>query len=323
MHAAQGLEFLTMTQVDSVVSHDQLLQLLQQSLGSRAELVDYHAGNLLHDYVVLLVRLRRPSIKVVVKLAGPEAPYPCPFERTAMLHRLVTARTTIPMPEVLAADTSYQSWPWRYFIKMYIPGQEWNAVRPRMDAEELPDAYHQMGNAVAQLHTLSFPRFGELDAAGNVAGYESWLPALAGRARQWIKSARSQDLFFTALDRRRQLFLSVCRANLCHEDLHRYNILFRRRQGRWHLSTLLDFDKAWAGHGESDLARLDLWTGMTHPAFWEAYAEVCPVDAGYAQRRPVYQLLWCLEYAQPTAKHLEDTRRVCAELGLPRFEGFA
>jgi hypothetical protein len=33
-------------------------------------------------------------------------------------------------------------------------------------------------------------------------------------------------------------------------------------------------------------------------------------------------LLWCLEYARSTAKHLANTQRLCAELGLPRLERF-
>ncbi|MEW6093889.1 MAG: fructosamine kinase family protein, partial [Chloroflexota bacterium] len=103
---------------------------------------------------------------------------------------------------------------------------------------------------------------------------------------------------------------------------HKHNILFQRQQGQWRLATILDFDKAWAGHHETDLARLELWEGMTSKAFWRSYRAICPADPLYKQRRPIYQLLWCLEYARPTAKHLADTQRVCAELGLPGLERF-
>ena len=175
--------------METVISSGQLLQLLQQTFGAKVELINYTIGNQHHDYLVLLVQLRRPSIEVVVKLAGPEAPLACPFDRTAMLHRLVTARTTIPMPEVLAVNTSYQTWPWRYFIKAHIPGLEWAVVRQQMNAEELSNAYQQMGNAVAQLHTIRFPAFGELAADGSVQGEESYLSALTEHARSCIKHA--------------------------------------------------------------------------------------------------------------------------------------
>ncbi len=80
---------------------------------------------------------------------------------------------------------------------------------------------------------------------------------------------------------------------------------------------MLDFDKAWAGCGESDLARLELWRGMTGDGFWQGYTSLLPIPAGYADRRPLYQLLWCLEYARPTPEHIADTAAVCATLGIP------
>jgi aminoglycoside phosphotransferase (APT) family kinase protein len=296
--------------------------LLKEKIGSGVEIVDYQIGNQRHDYLVLLVQLRSPSLEVVVKLAGPEAPYDYPFERTAVIHHLVAANTTIIMPEIIAVDVSYQAWPWRYLIKTHVPGIEWNAVQPQMRAEELPDAYGQIGNAVAQLHTIEFPAFGELSAEGQVEAGGSYLAVLRARANRLIKTERLRDYFSAVLVRYAHLFDDVSTANLCHEDLHRYNILFENRQGQWRLTTILDFDKAWAGHRETDLARLDLWTGMTNEAFWQAYNAVCPVDSLYRQRRPVYQLLWCLEVAWPTARHLADTRQVCQELSFPIIESF-
>jgi len=305
-----------------MVTQGELLQLLRQTFGSKVELVDCKIGNQRHDYLVLLARLRHPSIEAVVKLAGPQAPTACPFERTAMLHGLVAAHTTITMPEVLAVDVSCQTWPWRYFVKTHIPGQEWATARQQMNAQELSDAYRQIGNAVAQLHAIRFPVFGELAVEGGVQGSVPYITALQKRAQRSIESARLRDLFLTVLGEQAQLFSDIREACLCHEDLHRHNILFQRQRGQWRLATILDFDKAWAGHRETDLARLDLWKGMTSREFWQAYEAICPVEPLYKQRRPIYQLLWCLEYARPTAKHLADTQQLCAELGVLPIERF-
>jgi aminoglycoside phosphotransferase (APT) family kinase protein len=207
-------------------------------------------------------------------------------------------------------------------VKTHIPGQEWAVVRPQMHPKELSYAYEQIGSAVAQLHTIHFPMFGELAVDGSVEGDGPYFRALTEHARSIIKHEHLRDLFFSVLERERALFLDVGRPGLCHEDLHKHNILFQYREGEWHLATILDFDKAWAGHYETDLARLELWKGMSSPAFWGAYEAIHPVESLYKQRCPVYQLLWCLEYARPTAEHLADTQRLCAELGLPRLERF-
>jgi Ser/Thr protein kinase RdoA (MazF antagonist) len=308
--------------MEAAFPHDLLLQLLHQTFGTKVELIDYQIGNRQHDYLVLLVRLRHPSIKVVVKLAGPEAQMSCPFERTAMLHRLVAAHTSIPMPEVLAVDMSYQNWPWRTFIRTHIPGLEWAVVQQQMSREELSTAYRQIGEAVAQLHTIHFSVFGELAVDGSAQGDEHYLTALAERARHLIRNAHLRELFASVLEKQRHLFLDVRQASLCHDDLHKYNILFQCRQGQWHLATILDFDKAWAGHHDPDLARLELWEDRMSQEFWQSYEAVCPIEPLYKQRRPIYQLLWCLEYAQPTIEHLADTRAICEELGLPALERF-
>jgi len=239
-----------------------------------------------------------------------------------VLHRLVARHTTIPMPEVLAVDVSHQTWPWRYFVKTHIPGQEWATVRQQMNTQELSVAYQQIGNAVAQLHTIHFSAFGELTIEGNVQESSSFIAALQARAQCSIKIARLRDLFLSTLDEHKALFSDVQQSSLCHEDLHKHNILFHHRRGEWHLATILDFDKAWAGHSETDLARLDLWKGMTDRQFWQSYEAICPVSPLYRQRRPIYQLLWCFEYARQTADHLADTQRVGAELGIPRIEKF-
>lgn len=300
----------------------QLLQLLQEALGAEVKLLRYRIANQHHDYLVLLAQLRSPSIEVMVKLAGPQAPIACPFERTAALHRLVARRTDIPMPEVLDVDVSYRAWPWRYFIKRHGPGREWAKVRRQMSRQPLSDAYRQIGKAVAQLHSIHFPAFGELALDGSVQGNAPYFTALGERAERFIHSARLRDLFLSVLDKHAGLFSNVRDASLCHEDLHGHNILFHYQDGRWRLATVLDFDKAWAGHHESDLARLDLWQDMTSTEFWSTYEALCPIEPLYKQRRPIYQLLWCLEYAQPTAKHLADTQRLCTELGLKRIEDF-
>ena len=308
--------------MEAHIPHDLLLQLLQQIFGTKVELIDYQVGNRHPDYLVLLVQLRQPSLQIIVKLAGPQAPMTCPFERTAMLHRLVAKHTTIPMPEILAVDVSYQTWPWRYLIKTHIPGMEWAVACQQMDREKLSNAYRQIGNAVAQLHAIRFPMFGELAADGNVQGDGTYLAALSGHVEGSIRNIRLRDLFHSVLEKQQHLFLDVRDAGLCHEDLHKHNIVFRVRKGQWHLATILDFDKAWAGHHETDLARLELWKGMTSKEFWTSYKAIRHIEPLYKERRPIYQLLWCLEYARPTPEHLADTRRLCEALGLPRLEQF-
>lgn len=299
-----------------------LTQLLRQHLTTQTTIISTTTLNHHQDYLVLLATLRHPTLDVIIKLAGPNAPYPSPFDRTALFHRLVATHTSIPISEILAVDVSCQEWPWRYLITTCLPGQEWAVVQPQLSQQELHDAYQQFGQAVAQLHTIPFSNFGEVEPDGTVPSQGDYLAALKQRTRRRIKHPRLADLFLQVVDDHLDLFSAIRQPALCHEDLHRHNILFDQVQGRWQLSTILDFVKAWAGHHESDLARLELWSGMTGEGFWPAYREICPLAEEYEQRRPIYQLFWCLEFAQSTPKHFEDTRNVCQQLGIPPITDF-
>jgi len=153
----------------------------------------------------------------------------------------------------------------------------------------------------------------------NLPANRDFVAAWEQRAREFIPNENFRAAFFSALEPRQELFLDLGPASLCHEDLHGYNLLFDRTNHGWRLSGVLDFDKAWAGSRESDLARLEFWDGMTGNAFWQAYQRSYPMDLAYPQRRLLYQLFWCLEYAAPTLRHQADTDKVCRALGIPQI----
>jgi endonuclease/exonuclease/phosphatase family metal-dependent hydrolase len=107
-------------------------------------------------------------------------------------------------------------------------------------------------------------------------------------------------------------------ATLCHDDLHHNNVLFRPDGGDWRLAAVLDWDKAWAGSAESEVARMAFWDDMTGPGFWEVYrASVFPSEAA-AERALIYQLLWCLEYDDGSQRHVADTARLRRRLAIPK-----
>ncbi len=191
-----------------------------------------------------------------------------------------------------------------------------------MDAREMQDAYHQIGQAVAELHTIPFSDFGEVDVDGRVQSKNGYLASLAERARHRIANPHLADLLLHVVNDHIELFSDISDARLCHEDLHKFNILFQHVQGRWRLAAILDFDKAWAGHHESDLARLELWKGMVGEGFWPAYKACCLIADAYIQRRLIYQLFWCLEYAKPSPEHIADTQQICKLLGIPLLTHF-
>src|SRR4051794_18605731 len=185
-----------------------LSELLRELLGGRLSIDASDVLNRRAGYVVLQVTTRSPALDLLVKLAGPSAQDPRMFERTAHLHRLVRAQTAVPVPEVIAADGPQARWPWRYLVTAIVPGETLASVRARLDPADLAAVHRQLGDAVGQLHGISLPAFGEIEADANAAcgavvssntdepgpasppdagpADRSWHAALVARARAWL-----------------------------------------------------------------------------------------------------------------------------------------
>jgi aminoglycoside phosphotransferase (APT) family kinase protein len=263
---------------------------------------------------VVSVLADRPARRLVVKLVGRSEQPRLDLERTAAV--MAQARLAgVQVAEVLAADASGRLDGWQYLVLGHVTGVPWREVRPGLDGAELAHAHGQIATAVLGLQALRLEGFGELDRTGLPAGLD--LPAaLRERVRLRVRRPSALALAEELLDRTAGLFAPGAAPTLAHDDLHHANLLFAPGPGGWRLVAVLDWDKAWAGPAESDLARLAFWDDMTGPGFWSVYRDARPVVDGEDERRPVHQLLWCLEYDVGTERHRADTDALCRRLGL-------
>ena len=267
------------------------------------------------DGAVLMVTTAA-GVRLVVKLAAARTDYPVNFERTAVLTALARS-TGAPVPEVLAADDSLFRGRWRYLIAEHIDGVGWRELRPRLSTAQVAAAHRALAETLLRVQSVRFAAYGELDRHGLPAGGQDVVTALHQRAELRVHDPRARAAFHGVLTRDRALFSSQQAATLCHDDLHHDNVLFCMDSNGWRLVALLDWDKAWAGPAESDVARMAFWDDMTGPGFWEVYPAPNDSDDDAAHRALIYQLLWCLEYDDGTARHAADTTRLQRLLAVP------
>lgn len=280
-------------------------------------LVDHGDGRL-----VVFVTLVFPARIVVLKLADPHSTR-LSFAREAAIQQCVARETSAPVCEMLAVDDSCQRFPWRYLMMAHAPGMRWRDGLAHMAPHARYSIFRQLGETTAALHRLRYPLFGEIEemtAPASPRLGEGSIEALAARARQRIANPAHAELFIAVLQAHASDFVGITEPRLTHEDLNPSNLLLVPGEDEstdWSISALLDFGSAWAGCPESDIARLELWRDMMDDGFREGYTAIQPIAADYPARRPIYQLLWCLEYAHPTTAHHTDTARVCAALDIP------
>lgn len=283
-------------------------------LGSRAAgttLTTLQAGD---HAAVLSVPGVPPAPSLVLKLMRVEQRPATDLARTAAVMARAAA-AGVPVPRVLAADGSGAVDGWQHLLQEQVAGRPWQAVRPLLGPAELAAAHAAIARAAVALRTVSLDGYGELGPDLVPAG-EGLVAALRRRARLRTPPGAALELAEALLDRTAPLLAGSPPATLCHDDLHHHNLVFGPAGGGWRLRAVLDWDKAWAGPAEADLARLAFWDDMTGPGFWPVYRAAVPARDGEDERLPVHQLLWCLEHPARTARHRADTAALCRRFGL-------
>jgi aminoglycoside phosphotransferase (APT) family kinase protein len=268
-----------------------------------------------HHSAVLLVRLSDGQRSLVLKLVACGREHEVDFERTAATAGLARA-AGVPVPEVVAVDSSCRKVPYGYLLREHVEGRTWRELHPLLGVDEVAAGHRQLAAAVLALQAVRFDRFGELDRGGRAVGDADLLTALRGRGEQRLPDANSRRLFSAVLDREARLFAGEQQPVLCHDDLHHQNVIFQRCRSGWRLAAIVDWDKSWSGPPGSDVARMAFWDDMTGPAFWEVYRNAVPPTDDEEERATVYQLLWCLEYDVRSERHTADTVALLRRLGL-------
>ncbi|WP_046141032.1 phosphotransferase family protein [Devosia soli] len=276
---------------------------------SNAEVI--HADE---DYWI--ASIGEPSARLIVKIASSNR-VPS-FEKAKAKHDFITSTAQVPMARMIAADDGRTRIPFRYSIQTRVLGEEWFTRRSRLDDGDRERALANLGDVVGRLHLPRLSMFGTLPM-----GQETeCLAALLAHCREIIRDQSIRARFTEHLEQNAHLWADVLHPAITHDDLHGFNVLFHPHRPV-EVSGILDFDKAWGGPAESDLARMELWRGMSSQSFLAAYRDHVPELAGYGERRPFYQLLWCLEFAQNTQDHLDTTNVLLARLGMPSLKRFS
>ena len=255
-------------------------------------------------HAVLLVR--SPDALLVLKVAPTDARPALDYGRSATAQRLAHA-AGVPVGAVVATGEVSAV---QFLLQEQVDGVEWRRVRTLLRPAEVAAASADIARAVLAIQSVALPSFGALDDPAAPPLVDALRARIALRIPEGPRRSTAQDV----LERHADLFAGPVRPTLTHDDLHHANLLFRSGPSGWSLAGVLDWDKAWAGPAESDVARMAFWDDMTDAAFWRVYRAEMPASDGWEQRAMVHQLLWCLEYVVDTARHRQDSATLVARL---------
>jgi aminoglycoside phosphotransferase (APT) family kinase protein len=223
----------------------------------------------------------------VLRIAPPDNAGFLFYERLMMcqepeLHRLIRAKTAIPVAEVVGYDFSRSRIDRDYLLLTAFSG------RPLSEATDLSDrqrqqSLYQVGEYLRELHglvaaeslDLSMEMFGYLGAHQPMDPQPTWREAFRVMWNKLLddvvacgsytpgEAQAMRDLFELYAEQ----FQHPAKPSLLHMDVWSQNILVDEA-GR--VTGLVDFDRALWGDVEIEFAVLD-YCGISEPAFWDGY----------------------------------------------------
>jgi aminoglycoside phosphotransferase (APT) family kinase protein len=229
--------------------------------------------------------------------------------------------TDVPVPQVLALDTSKRLAPYDYLIITRMPGQPISTSAADLSAADRYAIGYSAGQSLATIHSHPFDQFGLLYHLIAGSPNPDWAAYVADHYRYYRGQVQALDVLsddiFARIDafllRMQPLFAAVRQGALIHGDYHFLNLL--QQNGR--LSAVLDFDWASSGDPSWDFRidhTLDAELSGSRDAFYAGYTSRRPLPDGHWERLAFYRIGLYLDYLEMAAGDTAEIALITAQL---------
>lgn len=229
----------------------------------------------------------------VLKIAPPPSVPVLRYEKNLMTAevnatRLVAERTNLPMPKIIAYDTSCQEVESEYFIMKRLPGVPYNHLRDELTAEVRQDLDQKVAKCLADLNSIEGPGYGLFNDTGHKTWSDAFRSLMADLQQDGIDA--KVDLPPGAFELATPHLWSlnhVTRPAFVHWDLWDGNIFIDRESAQ--ITGLIDFERALWGDPLMEVNFFEI-----RPGFLEGYGRDPFDEPGAKERRFLYDLYFFL-----------------------------
>ncbi len=227
------------------------------------------------------------------------------LRKEAMLYRRLADETTLPVPRVLALDTSHAILPYDVIILEWLPGIRALDIWEQLDLTAQQQISYDLGQALARLHSVTCAGYGGFDQQSGALGYAAdWQRYLLDRAAEtlvvlWQCEGLPAPLLEGAERYLLRTFIPVMPPPaIVHGDFGLHNALVEQRGAIWRLRGLVDFEWSLAADAIYEFATgLLVEPDAVNPlpaSFLAGYRSLRLLDADWVQRSAVYRLIYHL-----------------------------
>lgn len=236
-----------------------------------------------------------PGRQYVVKIYAPFCRED--YDLECDLYPLLERYAQIPAPRLWARGVWRDRIDWPYIVMEYVPGQPIGQVRAEIAPDNRVEIAAQLGGIVRELHDVPLDWVRALDTTRE--GWERFVLARKARiarelAEQTTLSPPVIGACVALLDSWWERGLGGPLA-LLNGDVTADHVLVARRDGKWHISGLIDFADALVGPVEYEWVALWFDALNCEPdsmrAFTARYAPQRPLDTRFIERMMAFTLL--------------------------------
>ena len=219
--------------------------------------------------------------------------------------RLVRAQTHVPVPQVLAYDSSHRLLESEYFLMEFLPGVPFHKLRPDCPQEVQEAVERQMGRMAYEIGSLHNPVFGYY--AQPAAPGVSWRTCFGSMLRGVLKDGEyaGVDLplpypeLYRRLEAQFDVLESVTTPQLVHWDLWDGNVFVDPATHA--ITGLIDFERALWG---DPLCEAIFRIPNPQGAYAQGYGEALLDAPGARMRRQLYNIyLYLIMIIECTYRH--------------------
>lgn len=196
------------------------------------------------------------GLKCVLKAAPPDAVRVLRYEKNLMRAeveslRLVGQRAALPVPQVLAYDTSRRLLSSDYFIMQFMPGTSFHPLRRQLDPPAQQQVERQMGQIASEINQICGEAFGYWDSP--CAPGTAWRDCFAGMVQGVLQDGLDMQVdlerpypeIFGLIERHLPALDAVTTPRLVHWDLWDGNIFVDSASLK--VTGVIDFERVlWA-----------------------------------------------------------------------------
>ncbi|MFQ3646543.1 MAG: phosphotransferase [Anaerolineae bacterium] len=205
----------------------------------------------------------------------------------------------VPVPQVVALDTSGLRIPYSYLLLTYLPGERLIDVWPTLSSETRAKVALEVGAHLARIHNVSLDFYGHLGL--NQQRFNNFYEYAIDCCARFVLPASQTRLYTPKMHEQLTTLLHICRPyiqhvspHLVHNDYHFENILVENDT----VTGIIDIEWALSGDPTWDFLVEDKWEEQcagSRALVYEGYRSVRRLDPQHRLKTRLYKAIHALE----------------------------